>query len=650
MKDINFNKGQTLVELLIVIALLAILLPAIVMGLIASRDGKPQQEKRVQASQLMKESGEVVRIIREGGWANIETNGTFHPESSGTEWTLASGSETINGITRQIVISDVYRDSVTNAIVETGGVLDPSTKKIELSASWLLPIPSSLDSTFYLTRYLDNATYIQTTGGYPEADFNTGTHTGTNVVSNEGGEVVLGAGGYGDWCSPNESIVATLNLPGNGVAEAVSAIEGNAFTGTGGNSSGESFVSIAISNDNPPNLSVAGTIDGYKTNDVFIIGSYALIATDDKQKDVVIIDLANNSEIGYYNGSNGLGNYRAEGVFAVGSTGYVVIGTSLQTFDLSSFSGSRPGLDSEFLWGLGQDVYVVGDYAYVAVEYFFAEMRLVNVANPSNISLAARADVNGERGMEVYINETGTRAYLATDESLSKDELFIINTDFPASNKNNSNFTLPVISSYDANGMDPRGLTGVPGNKIILVGLNGEEYQVIDVSNESLPVRCGGLEIGSGLYGVASVLEADGDVYSYVVSKDNENEFKVIRGGPGGSYSNEGVYESATFEIGYSTAFNRIIPNYDTPINTSVQFRIAIADPVSGSCSGANYVFTGYDGTDQTYYTGEDNIKFDNDGIEYENPARCFRYRAYLHSDDSSATPIFKDISINYSP
>lgn len=645
IRQIQKKQGQSLIELLIVVGLLAMLLPAISLSLIASREGKPQQERRIEAAQLIKESQEALRSIRESSWSNIETNGTYHPEHNGTTWSLALDPEIINGITRSIMIEDVQRDE-NNQIVESGGAVDPSTKKFTITTSWDTPIIASIASSLYLTRYLDNATYVQTT----EAEFNTGTLTDVIVTNTNDGEVTLGSGGNGNWCDPGTSIITTLDLPGNGVAEAISAIEGKAFTGTGGNASGESFVNITVSNDDPPQLSIYGTVDGYKTNDVFVIGTHALVATDDKQKDVVIIDLDTNTEVGYYNGSNGLGWARAQGVFAVGTTGYVVIGTSLQTFDLSSFSGSRSGLDSEFLWGVGYDIYVVGDYAYVALEYLIAELRLVNVSNPSNISLAARADVNGEHGLEVFVNETGTRAYLATDESSSKNEMFIINADYPASSKNNSSFSLEVISSYDANGMNPRGIAVVPGNKVILVGIGGEEYQVIDISNETSPTYCGGLEVGSGLYGVATILEGDGDAYSYVVSKDSSSEFKVIRGGPGGTFSSSGTYESATFDIGYSTAFNRIIPSFLEPTNTSVQLQIAVADALGGSCDGVIYDFVGHDGTNSSFYTTDDSIVFDNDGVGYENPARCFRYRAYLSSTDSSATPIFEELSINYSP
>ena len=69
----------------------------------------------------------------------------------------------------------------------------------------------------------------------------------------------------------------------------------------------------------------------------------------------------------------------------------------------------------------------------------------------------------------------------------------------------------------------------------MLVGTKGEEYQLVDIANEATPSRCGGLNIDTGVKGVSSVLEADGDSYSYIITGDSAAELKVIEGGPGGT-------------------------------------------------------------------------------------------------------------------
>lgn len=631
------NKGQSLIEILIVMALMAMLLPVLLGALITSREGRPQQIKRAVAAQKLQETKEALRSIREAGWSNIQTNGTYHLTTDGTSWSLAPNAETQDRITTQVVISSVYRDS-SNAIVSSGGTLDPSTKQVEITISWNEPIPDSIETTLYMTRYLDNATYIQTT----EADFNTGDHNGTAVTNTSDGEVILGLGGRGDWCQPTSSIVNELDLPGSGNAKDVKALEGKAFTGTN-QGSGGSFVEIAVDNDYPPNASIESILNGYETNDVFIDGNYAYAATGDLSRDVIIIDLTTMQEVGYFNDTAWFGT--AQGVYVKDNVGYVTIGFNLHTFDLSIKSGSRPELDRVMLafFATGYRLEVVNGYAYVALDYGSAELRVVDVRNPSNIRNVAYANVNGQRGQEVWVNETGTRAYLATNISESQNELFIINT----SNKSGS---MPVISSYDAQGMSPTGIAMGTGNKIILVGTGGEEYQVIDVTNENSPTKCGGTEVDSGIYGVSTVLEDDGDAYSYITTRDPNAEFKIIVGGPGFSYASSGIYESATFDVGYAAAFNRFIPQDTLPPNTNVQYQVSISDGISGSCSGVAYDFVGPDGTPSTFYTKDDLIPFDDDGTGFENPGRCFRYRSYLETSDSSATPVFEGAVINYSP
>lgn len=647
--------GFTLIEILLILGLSALILPPLFAGLMSTRGGKVDQQKRIQALELLKEATEAARSYRENDWTQFAVNGTYHPVIVNNTWTLATGSEVINGFTREIDISSVQRSG--GAIVETGGTQDPSTKKLVSTVSWTNPTAGSVTSTQYITRYLDNVSYTQTT----QADFNPGIKTNVSVTNTAGGEVMLSAGSNGDWCRPNDFIRTELNLPGNAAATDVKAYEGKAFTGTNQTSSG-SFIEINVGNSNPPTAVIDSQINGYQTNDVFISGNYAYVATNDPNKDVVIIDLTTNSEVGYYNGSNSwpynFGN--AEGVFVVGDTGYVTIGLFLHSFNLSAKTGSRPVRDTVFLWGTGYRLYIVGNHAYIAVDFGSAELRLVNIANPSNMSLGAKANVNGTRGQEVFVNSTGTRAYLATTADNSRDEFFVINTNVSTSQKNNSNTNLSVIDSYDASGMDPKGVTLVTGNKAILVGAGAEEYQVIDITNENNITRCGGTQVDSGIFGVGSVLEADGDAYSYIVTGDINNEFKIIEGGVGGGlFSSPGTFLSAVIDSDSATlgnvaqaVFNRFSATYTLPDQTDIQFQFAGADPVNGSCNGAVYDFVGPDGTSGSYFTTATAlaIPLHDDGTGYENPARCAKYKVVLTTLDNTSSPVFNDITINYVP
>lgn len=522
--------------------------------------------------------------------------------------------------------------------MRAGGQNDPSTKKIVTEVSWTVPRETSLSTTLYLSRF-DNDVYQETT----EDQFENGSLEGTEITNTAGGELTLGTGGHGDWCRPTDFIVGQLDLPHTGDARDVKVIPGKAFTGTHTGGTG-SFVEIAVSDGDPPVPSILNIIQGYETNDVFIDDNYAYIATGNILKDVVIIDLNTNQEVGYFNDSYIFGT--AKGIWVNGNVGYVTIGFRLHTFDLSQKTGERPELDSVSLGFLatGNRLQVVGNYAYVAVDFGFSELRIVNVTNPSNIQAAGSADVNGAAGREVSVNEAGTRAYLATGQSGNQREMFIINT----TNKTGS---LSEVASYEANGMNPTGVTVVTDNKVVLVGTGGEEYQVIDITNETSPVRCGGVNVNTGIYGVDSIVEPDNDAYSFIVTGDNVNEFKIIEGGPGGQYLDQGVFTSQIFDPGKNVTYNRLFADTDLPAQTQVGFQVAIEEAEGSSCAGVSYNFVGPDGTSNTYFDQAGGaLPLQETGTDYRNPGRCLRYRAYLATDDAASTPVINSVGINYSP
>lgn len=650
VQTFNFRSGQSLIELLIAIGLTALFIPALLTAATASREGKAQAKERMLAIAYLREGEEAVRNVREKGWSNVSANGTYHPSVSGSSWTLLSGEETIEGFSRRIEISDVRRDG-NGVIIESGGLVDPSTKRVIVLVSWNTPFPSSIDTTILLTRYLGNTTTLQTT----QADFDAGTKTNVVVTNTAGGEIQLTAIGRADWCAPNLSLTA-LDLPKQGVANAITAIEGRAFAGTGDNASGESFANIAISNTRPPTATLLGTFSNYKTNDVFGEEDYGYIATDTNAKEIVILDIddAPYTEIGHFNSP---GSTDANSVFVLGNIGYMTAGNKFYTFDLSSQSGNRTGSrpildpDGVTLPGIGEEVVVVGNYAYVAIGASSSkEMQIVDVSDPRNVRLMGTGDADpsgahvGEQGKDIFVNQAGSRAYVVVNATAALSEFFI----FDVSTKTGSR---PIIGRYEANGMDPKGVTVVTNNKAIIVGTGGEEYQVINVATEATPTRCGGLQVDTGINGISSVLEADGDAFSYSITGDASSEFKIIEGGPGGTYPTSGTFESTTIDLGSEVAFNRFSATVDKPAGTDVTFHIAASDAVSGSCTLASFTFTGPDGTSNTFYqTTAASIFLNDDGQGYENPGRCLRYRAFLTSSNAPVTPTLYDVTFNYSP
>lgn len=158
---INKNKGSLLFELLIVIALFAIILSfganAIYLSL---RSNKLSIERDVALS-VASETMEATRAVIEEDWQNIYglTKGTTHyyPSLLNDKWVLlgGDGSITLNDIlyTKYITINNVSRDYSTRDILNTYSSIDddPSTQKVTVTVSW--PNGSNVTILEYFFRW-----------------------------------------------------------------------------------------------------------------------------------------------------------------------------------------------------------------------------------------------------------------------------------------------------------------------------------------------------------------------------------------------------------------------------------------------------------------------------------------------------------------
>jgi hypothetical protein len=398
MKKVHFTieNGQMLVELVMAIGIAAIILPALLTGLVASRQGRPQQQQSIQGTELFKETATAVREVRDNSWTTFAVDGTYHPVIVNNAWTLATGSATTNGFTQQVVISNVNRDSSGN-IVSSGGTVDPSTKQVVITISWTKPQATTLSATDYLTR-TTNLTHTETT----TTDFNAGTLTNAQVTNVSGGEVQLGNDNNAKWCSPSFSS-NSINLPdGPPVAVAATAsavttsIPDDVFVATAPYAT--SSVKLAYVNVTANTATPAATLHGiftldstkysagkypatlggltnsFITNDVKYYTSssnnlYALMTTTDPSHEVIAVQVKTNGTDSFQDPVNDIYKYwtffntkiyssaatndqtpfgsGAISLTILGNTGYVDSGGYLYAFNLSNIDSKSPttGLD-----------------------------------------------------------------------------------------------------------------------------------------------------------------------------------------------------------------------------------------------------------------------------------------------------------------
>lgn len=156
MKNIvHIQKGISIIEMIVVSSVIGTVM-LMVLGTLQNTIQLSQRSiERVQASMLLEEGVEVVKLIRNTAWSNISgvTNGTtYYPTWNGTTWSLSTTPNTIDGkYTRTVVFSSVYRDGQDK--IAASGTLDAGTKKVVITITW-----QTADQQFStpLTFYVSN--------------------------------------------------------------------------------------------------------------------------------------------------------------------------------------------------------------------------------------------------------------------------------------------------------------------------------------------------------------------------------------------------------------------------------------------------------------------------------------------------------------
>jgi Tfp pilus assembly protein PilV len=140
---INFLKnkkgGFMVVEILVAVSIVAVSMLAAMAVSQKSVFVSRQSFHQTQASFLLEEGAEIVRIVRDNAWTNISslTMGTnYYANFAMGTWTL-NQTPNQNGIfTRTISFSNVNRDNTTKDI-SVSGTNDPGTKLVTVTVSWV---------------------------------------------------------------------------------------------------------------------------------------------------------------------------------------------------------------------------------------------------------------------------------------------------------------------------------------------------------------------------------------------------------------------------------------------------------------------------------------------------------------------------------
>jgi len=138
------KKGASLIELLVVVAVIVFCLSGLLFQLSFSLKKTVENRHLTQANFLARGAIESVRNFRDNtDWASnglgvFVIGNDYHLQAVGVpkEWQFVGGASTTDIFTWKVQLFGVFRD-VNNYVVDSGGVLDTESKKVKATITWV---------------------------------------------------------------------------------------------------------------------------------------------------------------------------------------------------------------------------------------------------------------------------------------------------------------------------------------------------------------------------------------------------------------------------------------------------------------------------------------------------------------------------------
>jgi type II secretory pathway pseudopilin PulG len=623
-------RGQSLIEILIAISLASVLLPALLTGLVASREGKAQEGQRLEATALLKGTEEATRSVYESGWNTFAVNGVYHPVISGSRWTLAAGADITDGYTRQITISDAYRDSNFN-IVTSGGTPDPSTKKVDSSISWNTPRASSVTTTKYFERYLGNTSKVQTI----QADFNTGAFNNTVAVNNSGGEVILSQSpansDYG-----NEFLVTATSSIGNMTSSTIKTSLRFTAQATKTVSALRVYLNSEVGTSPSYRYGIQSNASGNPSGTY--LGSGVLTATSTGWKTITLSPSVNVTAGTIYH------------IVVQYNSGTINSSRNIALRQLAPLNALYPQTNvadssANTLFNSGASWAIVGWQPIYELDYSDGSFG----GNPYETNTAV--SVFG-------VNRIGEKFTVSGGNKTASSISFYVNQNSATEPLD----TLQVELRDSANNLIEQGVLATAGQtnttfnyftynfSTARILANGSTYRIFLKSPNS---------DSTNFYQVLRITTTNAANYNSI-TYDGANSIYTVSANSGSSwtdtnvnwdiggyyftvsgavvYASSGDFTSAVLDAGPSVAFNNIAWTATVPAATALRFQVAVSNNIGGP-----FDYFGADGNLGSFFTASGPIPLNRINGRY------VRYKASFASD-GLATPTLSDVSINYSP
>jgi len=615
-------RGFSLVETLMSLAILALITAVVTNLVIEANRGGISVNNSLKAQHIAAESFEAIRSIRDQNFLNL-SNGIHGLQLSAGLWTLTGSADLVDGVfTRGITISDVYRNG--NGDVDLNGTqLDKRAKRVSVLVAWQSTTQGNTSVTS--EEIITDWTAFERINS-SSSEWGNGTRYQTAVSSSGDGALILDS--YTDsWQSSfnDAHYIFTNNANANEIVVVGS---------TGymiGNRNGQIPQFSVLNVANPSNVTTLGTLLMSLANayDLAVKDNYAYVGTDDNQNgELMTVNITTASSPTLANQYNISGNRTIRSVAIEGDRLYVGLSknTNEEFLIFNIQNPAQPAILNSY--EIDADVYdiaVNSNIVYLALNGGSSSLRILDVSNPSNITLKSDLSVTPEKNGRA-LSYLSNKVYFASSTSTSQ-EFKIIDVTTP---------TAPSIVSGLEMGNDLRGIDIFAQYVFVTAANVDQEFKVINIQNINSPTLAGTLPLGGNGDGIFVNANA-----IFITSADNSSALDILTYPVTHIYS-DGTFTSNAFDSGSATT-KWLTLHWDgiLPTNTTVKIQARFAD-TQAHLSTATW--SGPNGTNSTYYTDFDNI------ITVPSGASGTRWMQFIVNlaGDGQTTPEVYSVRIQY--
>lgn len=246
------------------------------------------------------------------------------------------------------------------------------------------------------------------------------------------------------------------------------------------------FLIIDISNPASPTVKSGLSLTGIPAN-IFVAGNYAYVASQDDNQELQIINITNPASPVIAGTFNASGTANGRGIYVVGTTAYLVRDTSTsdEFIEINVSAPATPTLIGSLdLAATGYEVYVAGNYAYVASGSDGQELQVISIVNPASPNIVGSNNISGNNDA-LTISGYGSLVFLGRAANV-----YTYNVSSP---------TAPVLlSTYNGAGtVNDISLNFANSNQYLYftTGNSNAEFEVVNVSVPATPVSVGKLNL-----------------------------------------------------------------------------------------------------------------------------------------------------------